>query len=165
MTVKAPHLTSSLLLRKGRAAPTSVHGPQKTHGPQTSGIGPIPLRSVEGTPPPAFASTWRRETRPNQDPAEAKRPSARTDQFGRVRVSLRLDPERHLKMKLAAAHARQSLQDFLISALDRHLDQIAESVAAGKCGCLTRDKGHQAPSDRCYRPRARQDTENEGGTE
>ncbi len=165
MTVKATRLTSSLLLRKGKAAPTSAHGPQGTQGPQGNGIGPIHLRSVEGTPPPAFASTWRRETRPDQNPAEAERPSARTDRFGRVRVSLRLDPERHLKMKLAAAHGRQSVQDFLVSALDRHLDRIAETLAAGKCGCLTRNEGHQAPSDPSRGPRARQDTENEGGTE
>jgi hypothetical protein len=52
----------------------------------------------------------------------------------RRRLTLRLDPERHVRLKLAAAHLDLSLQDILIAALDAHLAREAP------CPCLADPK-------------------------
>ena len=51
----------------------------------------------------------------------------------RRRLTLRLDPERHMRLKLAAAHLDLSLQEILIAALDAHLSREAP------CACLAPD--------------------------
>jgi hypothetical protein len=51
----------------------------------------------------------------------------------RRRLTLRLDPERHMRLKLAAAHLDISLQEMLIAALDAHLAREAP------CACLGAD--------------------------
>jgi hypothetical protein len=48
----------------------------------------------------------------------------------RRRLTLRLDPDRHLRLKLAAAHLGLSLQDVIVAALDDHLTRAAP------CPCL-----------------------------
>ena len=55
----------------------------------------------------------------------------------RARVSVRLDRDRHLKLKLAAAHLQGSLQDVITDALDQYLDQIGPEVLQGDCNCLS----------------------------
>ena len=54
----------------------------------------------------------------------------------RARISLRLDDERHLRLKLTAAHLQKKLQDVVIAALDGYLDQIGPAVMNGNCACL-----------------------------
>ena len=55
-----------------------------------------------------------------------------------AKVSLRLDPERHRKLRLAAVHLGRSGQRILIDALDAHLARCAETIAGGDCACLRR---------------------------
>lgn len=64
-------------------------------------------------------------------PPRLKRPE--TPAKDRRRLTLRLDPERHMRLKLAAAHLDLSLQDILIAALDAHLAREAP------CPCLASD--------------------------
>jgi hypothetical protein len=52
---------------------------------------------------------------------------------GRRRITLRLDADRHLRLKLAAAHRGLSLQDIVIAALDVHLTREAP------CPCIAAD--------------------------
>lgn len=54
----------------------------------------------------------------------------------RSRVSVRLDRERHLKLKLTAAHLDSSLQDVMTDALDRYLEQLGPEVLRNDCACL-----------------------------
>ena len=42
------------------------------------------------------------------------------DKMGRVRLSVRLDPDRYLRVKMASARTRWSAQDIVIEALDRY---------------------------------------------
>lgn len=67
----------------------------------------------------------------------------------RARISLRLDPVRHRRLRIAAAHLDCSLQDLLIAALDAHL---ADLVPA--CPCL-RFAG-DVSANGCAEPPARQ---------
>jgi hypothetical protein len=50
------------------------------------------------------------------------------DKMGRVRLSVRLDPDRYLRVKMASARTRWSAQDIVIAALDRYLGGKAESA-------------------------------------
>lgn len=45
------------------------------------------------------------------------------DKMGRVRLSVRLDPDRYLRVKMASARTRWSAQDIVIAALDRYLGE------------------------------------------
>jgi hypothetical protein len=58
------------------------------------------------------------------------------DFHDRRRITLRLDPGRHVRLKLASAHLDRSIQDILIDALDDHLARVAPNVAEGGCACL-----------------------------
>lgn len=49
------------------------------------------------------------------------------DKMGRVRLSVRLDPDRYLRVKMASARTRWSAQDIVIAALDRYLGGKSES--------------------------------------
>ena len=107
--MKAARLRADLLARKGEAQPISGN-----------------------EQPSARPSLQPRE------PLEVELPQTepRRDKFGRVRVSLRLDPHRHLRLKLLSAHGRMSLQDTLIAALDAYLGDEGRSLNSGNCGCL-----------------------------
>ena len=74
-------------------------------------------------------------------PAEMENLAAtlpRLDRTGRVKLSLRLTPERHLRLKLVAAHRRQSVQKLMLEALDAHIQSLAPGVMQGECACLER---------------------------
>ena len=53
------------------------------------------------------------------------------DKMGRVRLSVRLDPDRYLRVKMASARTRWSAQDIVIAALDRYLGDKGGSDEGG----------------------------------
>jgi len=117
--LEAASLTSALLVRKGAAVPagyaTLVSTVRGLRAPEPSVERELP---AEGT-----TVTVRRARRKSvPDP--------------RTRISLRLDDDRHLKLKLTSAHLHRSLQDILIAALDGYLDQVGPAVMNGNCACL-----------------------------
>lgn len=54
----------------------------------------------------------------------------------RIRLSIRLDPERHRRLRLALVHLRQHGQDFVVAALDHYLEQVVPTLLANPCRCL-----------------------------
>jgi len=72
---------------------------------------------------------------PSDGATGAELPQA-MDKMGRVRLSVRLDPDRYLRVKMASARTRWSAQDIVIAALDRYL-----GGSAGKKGDDDRDDG------------------------
>ena len=119
---EAASLTSALLVRKGAAVPAGY----VSLASAVRGQRPIeeqPALEAPLAPATAVASAPRRARRPRKrDP--------------RARISLRLDDQRHLKLKLTAAHLHKKLQDIVISALDGYLEQIGPAVMNGNCACL-----------------------------
>ena len=103
-------LTSALLVRKGTAVPAG-------YAALAAATRAARVRTLEGV---STSKPRRSERLP--DP--------------RVRISLRLDPERYLKLKLSAAHLHRNLQEILIASLDNYLEQIAPTVKDGNCACL-----------------------------
>lgn len=140
---EAARLNGDLLSRKGDARPV----PDLATGP-AAGLG-----TPGGfSPRPAPAAVDPRSAEPIPEtaadlPQGICAPALKCDKFGRVRISLRLDPERHLRLRLLAAHGCLSLQEALIAALDAYLGEEAQYFS---CKCLheaggpSQDKGTRA---------------------
>lgn len=112
-------LTSALIARKGHAVP--------------SGFGiPAPLRYA-GAPviPNHSPKNGSRSAYHGAAPVKESETEAQ-----RARVSLRLNEERHLRLRLTAAHMQTTLQDILTQALDNYLNQISPEVIRDDCLCL-----------------------------
>ena len=59
------------------------------------------------------------------------------DNMGRVRLSVRLDPDRYLRVKMASARTRWSAQDIVIAALDKFLadkNNAVDNAGNGSAG-------------------------------
>jgi len=122
-------LTSALLARKGQALPTGGFAHAK--------LALIP-------PQPSAAKRDRRccEGAASEDPAApirrlAPEPGRRPAQVAEARVAftVRLDRERHLRLKILAARRGRSGQEMLLRALDAYLEACAID-----CPCM-----HVAP--------------------
>lgn len=107
--MKVATLTSSLLARKGAAVPS-------TFAPTAMPPAPTPPAAVARKAPQA-ADTGAAVARPKRNGT------------GRIKMSLRLKPDLHLKLKLVAAFRRESAQKLLVAAIERHLDQMAPNAA------------------------------------
>jgi hypothetical protein len=134
MTMSGPAvLSSALLARKGSAAPTG-YTPMRVQDVGTArGANE---NAGKPQPPPLSLAT-----------AGGGMPSLDSE---RARVSVRLDRERHLKLKLTAAHLQSSLQDIFTDALDRYLEQLGPEVLRNDCACLSLKHGtapRRWPSD------------------
>jgi len=109
-TIQRPaSLTSALLVRKGAAVPAGYS---------------------------ALTAATRTGRARSLDANVTSMPKRRRLPDIRTRISLRLDPDRHLKLKLSAAHLHKNLQEVLIAALDSYLDEIGPTVKNGNCACL-----------------------------
>jgi hypothetical protein len=134
-------LTGALLARKGKAAPSKLAAPALGDG-EPSLAAARSIASAAETAAETAAEPPRAPLQPRPASRQAtQRPPGQpvTDRFGRARVSLRLDPERHQRLKLAAAHARLSIQDILTGALDAYVSSIAPKFAGADCVCLAND--------------------------
>ncbi|NKB50513.1 MAG: hypothetical protein GKS02_14245 [Alphaproteobacteria bacterium] len=117
-------LSSALLARKGSAAPT--------------GYTPIRPEDVI-TATSAFENSGTRHSggpRPVMAPVPESANGPTSIDGERARVSVRLDRDRHLKLRLTAAHLDHSLQDIMTDALDRYLEQISPEILRNSCACL-----------------------------
>ncbi len=122
----AAMLTRSLLVRKGAAAPTApVPPPILELAPAPTPREPAPHLMLIGREPSMSAARPHTERNVN-GPGDSRR-----------RITLRLDPVRHRRLKLAATHLGTSLQDVLIAALDSHLARVAPGLGEGGCPCLS----------------------------
>lgn len=123
-------LTSSLLSRKGSAQP-AVPAPHRIGLPPASEAPaqPAPQEPTASAPaepvlvakPAQWSTPGRRHGTPDRRQTGKKR----------VRVSLRLDLDRHRKLKLVAMQAGRTLQSLLTQALDdyfkRHAPEVLEA--------------------------------------
>jgi len=112
----AASLTSALLVRKGAAIPAGYAALTAA-----ARVGRA-MRPLDATAAGAALSPKRQRSERLPDP--------------RTRISLRLDPDHYLKLKLSAAHLHQNLQEVLIAALDSYLERMGPTVKNGNCACL-----------------------------
>ena len=108
------------------ASSLGVKAPQMLHdGPKQVTTGDTTRTPIKRKPVASTADSYRREQR-----------KLRKDKMGRVRMSIRLDPEDHLALKLLAAHSRKSSQNILEEALREYSDRHAEEILPQSCNCL-----------------------------
>lgn len=160
-------LTGSLLARKGFAAPsqegvvhTLNHGlphavlpsaPTLVTPPSPAAPGPEAAPAAapeavgeavhkEAVSKPVGKTTRKHAARPTP------RPAGNPDPGPRVAMTLRLDGERHLKLRVFSAHSNLSSQEILTAALDDYLERHTTEAGLSHCECL-----HQgvAPGKAC----------------
>lgn len=111
-------------------APAAMSNPAPQHGEQFQDGRPAPMVEPKVAPVVAPAPTPISATPPvvgGSDAAESVGLPQTMDKMGRVRLSVRLDPDRYLRVKMASARTRWSAQDIVIAALDRYLGGKGEA--------------------------------------
>ena len=126
--LKPARLTSALLTRKGMASPSAAPASRANMVESMQGQPPLPA----GTPPspatpkptPLHADLSDR-IRPKKSERKAgeSMPTAPRSAEKRVRVSLRLDVDRHLRMKLVATHLNSTMQSVFTQAIDEYFER------------------------------------------
>jgi hypothetical protein len=144
--LRIARLSGGLLARKGAATPAAGHAdpaapeagdavsPNGAHAPAGNPFR-MRLREREDEMLGEVLSIARDNGRlpAERHPVERHPVERRRRADGRVRLSLRLDRERHRQLRIAAARAGCSSQALLCRALDAHLAGLARS-----CPCLGR---------------------------
>lgn len=107
------------------AAPAAMVPPApQQHGEQFQDGRPTPMAEPKVAPVTAPEPAPITAVPPlvgSSDAAETVALPQTMDKMGRVRLSVRLDPDRYLRVKMASARTRWSAQDIVIAALDRYL--------------------------------------------
>lgn len=123
-------LTGALLASKGAAAPSNSVSAflEELPSSQNSTGGSAPDAPVRATARADVVCV-----------AAAPEESATPDTAAvRAKLSVRLDPDRHLRLKLAAAHLRRSSQAIMLDALDAYLSTVTPALDLA-CPCLNDD--------------------------
>jgi hypothetical protein len=176
--MKAAFLSSTLISKKGDAAPASPSRPPEEiltqsrraesimrgsfGGGQTRTAPPrdihrtvtVPARPRAEAPATTEAATGEPRVRA-EAPAPAAPPRAHDllkqqseyaelrkltdsmtrDNFGRVRISVRMAPEQHLRLKLIAAHSQMSAQSIIEQALEEFVQRHGDLIP-NNCACI-----------------------------
>ena len=117
----AAALTGSLMARKGSAVPAeqSVVPLNPAVFVKGSGHSSLPAPPPTDTPSPGAGPCYSHE--------DLKRAA---------KLTLRLEGDQHLQVKLLASHLNCSIQTIIREALQRHLDEMVPAYLHGKCACL-----------------------------
>lgn len=133
-------LSAGLLARKGAAKPAmrpQMYNAQDDLGWNDMGDSPATRPAASVVPIPiAFSQPAEEPAAPAvvvqqavlaqsfQAPAVSSQPRAAPGTKGKSAFTLRLDSERHLRLRLMGAHQHRSAQSLVTEALDRFLDEF-----------------------------------------
>ncbi len=126
--LKPASLTSALLTRKGMASPSAAPASRANMVESMQGQPPLPAETPsspatpEPTPLRADLSDRIRAKKSERKAGESM-PAAPRSAEKRVRVSLRLDVDRHLRMKLVTTHLNSTMQSVFIQAIDEYFER------------------------------------------
>ena len=126
--MKPARLTSALLTRKGMASPSAAPASRANMVELMQGQPSLPAKTppspVAPVPAPGRADLSDRR-RPKKSARKSKKsvPTVPRSSEKRVRVSLRLDVDRHLRVKLVATHLNQTLQSVFTQAIDEYFER------------------------------------------
>ncbi|MBO6827547.1 MAG: hypothetical protein JJ879_15195 [Sneathiella sp.] len=139
--MKAAFLSGSLISSKGMAGPaTQRQAPQELLAQKA----PVQAKQPTPTPTPSRkptaqaappAGTDIREDRTYRQ-LKQQNQKLKRDDLGRVRMSLRLDPEEHLTLKLLSAYAHQTAQQILEQALKEYVANHGDEILPNSCNCI-----------------------------
>ena len=144
----AASLSASLLARKGDANPSRGLEPigyvEDVHNnpdvPPVAGTPAPAAPPVAGSAVPAPAATANAAPQAITPAAAGDYPAAYgkrpVGSSKRVAMTLRLDHEQHLKLRLFSAHVRQSSQDVMLEALEAYIKANAPQSFEAACKSL-----------------------------
>jgi hypothetical protein len=126
--LKPASLTSALLTRKGMASPSAAPASRANMVESMQGQPPLPAETppspARSEPTPLRADLSDRiRPKKSERKAGANMPTAPRSAEKRVRVSLRLDVDRHLRMKLVATHLNSTMQSLFTQAIDEYFER------------------------------------------
>jgi hypothetical protein len=140
-------LTAGLLARKGEARPAmrpQLYNFNDDLGFDDHGHDVLPVRAPLMTADEIAVQEVQRAPEPvvvqqqaalvEAYAAPVVRPRAAPGSKPKAAFTLRLDPERHLKLRLAVAHHNRSAQMLVTDALDRFLDEVLPSSLVSAAG-------------------------------
>jgi hypothetical protein len=145
--MKAASLTAALLSPKGRATPAAlidqvVGGPRPARG-DTRDL-ETTRREVAESRPPESAEPGVVLTLPIGVGNDERHP---TEHGHRKKLSLRLEPMRHLRLKLVSYHLGLTAQEFMTRALDRYIDLVAPELAQTTPLAVTATREAETPAE------------------
>ncbi len=146
--LKPASLTSALLTRKGMAAPSAAPASRANMVEPMQGPPPLPAETPpsSATPEPvplrADLSDWIGPKK-SQSKAGESMPTAPRSAEKRVRVSLRLDVDRHLRMKLVATHLNRTLQSLFTQAIDEYFERHTPDMSDAIASLRIRERGEK----------------------
>ncbi len=131
---KTAHLTSSLLARKGAAIPSTIRAAAAAQNRVGSDRIAEVFRLAHAE---ARSSGSSGRTAPAAGSESKSRAIVRDNTASlagggsnRIKLSLRLDRERHARLRIAAAYTGRHLQGLLVEALDKFLQELPASPAS-----------------------------------
>ncbi len=145
---KPARLTSVLLTRKGMAAPSAAPPSRANRVESMRAQPPLPAETPpspatpEPTPLRADPSDWI-GPRKNESKAKESVPTAPRSAEKRIRVSLRLDVDRHLRMKLVATHLNRTLQSLFTQAIDEYFERHTPDMLGAITLLRIRERGEK----------------------
>ncbi len=135
--LKAASLTSSLLAAKGRASPAALVEQMVSDGRAPRGEARSPEMSRWDVVDALVRENAPRAREPLPQPSVVvsllPTPAGEEDRHinehaQRKKLSLRLDPQRHFRLKLVSYHLGLSAQELLTRALDRYIELVAPEL-------------------------------------
>ncbi len=126
--LKPARLTSALLTRKGIASPSAAPASRANMVELMRGQPPLPAETPPSPARPApipLRAHLSDRIRPKMSERKAGEtmPTAPRSAEKRVRVSLRLDVDRHLRLKLVATHLNSTMQSVFTQAIDEYFER------------------------------------------
>ena len=129
--LKLATLTSSLLASKGAATPAM---------PGASREALARLLPFMARPRLVASKKGSARSRGKSTNGRVRGNGSAADDKAKVNVWFRLDSERHLRLKLLAAHFHRSMRDCLEEAVELYLASSGPDVRGGGCACIV-DRG------------------------
>lgn len=127
---KAASLVSSLLATKGGAAPATPAAPNDV----LTQLFPLGARSDAHTV--ECESHW-----PNSESDYGRSAKSGASEGEKMKVSFRLSPNDHLRLKLVATHFHKSIRECVEEAIDFYLASCSPVVRKGGCACIAERGG------------------------
>ncbi len=126
--LKPARLTSALLTRKGMASPSAAPASRANMVELMQGQPPRPAETPPSPARPApipLRAHLSDRIRPKMSERKAgeNMPTAPRSAEKGVRVSLRLDVDRHLRLKLVATHLNSTMQSVFTQAIDEYFER------------------------------------------
>ncbi len=141
-------MTSVLLTRKGMASPSAEPPSRANMVESMQAQPPLPAETPPSpaTPEPIpLRAVLSDLMRPKKSESKGKESVPTAPRFAekRVRVSLRLDVDRHLRVKLVATYLNQTLQSVFTQAIDEYFERHTPDMLDAMTLLRIRERGEK----------------------